>query len=32
VGLAFTTIDGIVTYIREHSVLHPGDGEAAQDF
>ena len=27
VGLAFTTVDAVVKYIREHSLLHPGDEE-----
>ena len=32
VGLAFTTVDEVVKYIKEHSLLHPGDGEAVQDY
>ena len=32
VGLAFTTADDVVTYIKEHSVLHGGDGEAVHNY
>ena len=32
VGLAFTTADAVVTYIKEHSLLHPGDDEAVQNY
>ena len=28
VGLAFTTVDRVVSYIKEHSRLHKGDGDA----
>ena len=27
VGLAFTTVDRVVSYIKEHSCLHEGDGD-----
>ena len=32
VGLAFTTADQVVNYIKEHSVLHSGDDEAVQNY
>ena len=32
VGLAFTTVDSVVNYIKEHSVLHYGDDEAVQNY
>ena len=32
VGLAFTTIDELVPYIKAHSVLHDGDGEARHHY
>jgi len=32
VGLAFTTADAVVSYIKAHSVLHDGDGEAVQNY
>ena len=32
VGLAFTTVDSVVTYIKEHSVLHDGDSEAVHNY
>ena len=32
VGLAFTTVDAVVNYIKEHSVLHDGDDVAEIDY
>ena len=32
VGLAFTTVDEVVKYIKAHSVLHPGDSEAVHNY
>jgi beta-1,4-mannooligosaccharide/beta-1,4-mannosyl-N-acetylglucosamine phosphorylase len=32
VGLAFTTVDAVVNYIKEHSVLHDGDDEAVHNY
>ena len=32
VGLAFTTVDSVVNYIKEHSVLHYGDDEAVHNY
>ena len=32
VGLAFTKVDQVVSYIKEHSALHGGDGEAAHHY
>ena len=32
VGLAFTTADAVVNYIKEHSVLHAGDDEAVHNY
>ena len=32
VGLAFTTVDAVVNYIKEHSVLHSGDDEAVHHY
>ena len=32
VGLAFTTADEIVDYIKAHSVLHAGDDEAVHNY
>ena len=32
VGLAFTTADAVVNYIKEHSVLHSGDDEAVHHY
>ena len=32
VGLAFTEVDSLVRYIKEHSVLNPGDGEAVHHY
>jgi beta-1,4-mannooligosaccharide/beta-1,4-mannosyl-N-acetylglucosamine phosphorylase len=32
VGLAFTTVDSVVKYIKEHSVLHDGDSEAVHNY
>ena len=32
VGLAFGYVDEIVRYIKDHSVLNPGDGEAFERF
>ena len=32
VGLAFTTVDEVVKYIKAHSVLHPGDDEAVHNY
>ena len=32
VGLAFTTVDAVVDYIKSHSVLHPGDEEAVHNY
>ena len=32
VGLAFTTVDAVVNYIKDHSALHDGDGEAVHNY
>ena len=32
VGLAFTTVDAVVNYIKDHSVLHYGDDEAKHNY
>ncbi len=32
VGLAFTTVDEVVNYIKAHSVLHDGDGDAKHNW
>ena len=32
VGLAFTKADEVVQYIKDHSVLGPGDGEAVHHY
>ena len=32
VGLAFTTVDEVVGYIKDHSVLHPGDDEGVHNY
>ena len=32
VGLAFTTVDEVVSYIKEHSVLHYADDEGVHNY